>query len=70
MKGVHMNKLKMNNRLKAKIIEKFGTQADFAQMAETSEPEVSRIVRGRRNLNTEKKTKWAQLLSTPVSEIF
>ena len=43
----------MNKILKARIIERFGSQADFAQAIGIDETKVSRIIRGRRRL-TEK----------------
>ena len=60
----------MNNILKAKIIEKFGTQADFAQAIKTEEAIVSRVVRGRRILNSETKQIWADALGCKPKDIF
>ena len=64
----------MNKKLKAKIIEKFGSQADFAQEIQVDESVISRIVRGRRVLSSENQSKWAKVLNCdpsilePVSE--
>ena len=52
----------MDFRLKAKIIERFGSQADFAQAIGEDESLVSRVVRGRRELSEDKKLKWSKIL--------
>jgi plasmid maintenance system antidote protein VapI len=52
----------MNRKLKLRIVEQFGSQADFAQKAEVDESTVSRIIRGRRKLSADEKSRWAQLL--------
>ena len=59
----------MNRRLKAKIVERFGTQADFAQALGVDEALVSRVVRGRRSLSTENKKLWMRKLNCNL-EIF
>ncbi len=59
----------MNRRLKAKIVERFGTQADFAQALGVDDALVSRVVRGRRSLSTENKILWARKLNCNL-EIF
>jgi plasmid maintenance system antidote protein VapI len=41
-----------NLKLKAKIIERFGTQADFARVTGLKEDRISRFINGR-NLPTE-----------------
>jgi transcriptional regulator with XRE-family HTH domain len=60
----------MNKRLKARIIEYYGTQADFAQFVKTNETVVSRVVRNRRILPLGLKRKWATALGCEVSELF
>ena len=56
----------MNLKLKARIVEKFGTQSDFAPVIDTDESLISKIVRGRRTLPVEKQVEWAEALgSTP-----
>ena len=60
----------MNKKLKAKIIEKYGTQADFAQTIKTDETIISRIIRGRRTLDPDKQFEWAQALGCKLKEIF
>lgn len=52
----------MNKKLKAKIIEKFGSQADFAQKIQVDESMISRIVRGRRVLSPEDRDIWSRVL--------
>jgi len=37
----------MNRKLKAAIVEKFGTQYAFADAAELHESQISRLIRGR-----------------------
>lgn len=54
----------MNKKLKAAIVGKYGSQADFAQVVGVDETIVSRIVRGRRELSEEEKTRWAAILQT------
>ena len=53
----------MNKILKAKIVERYGTQADFAEAIDTDETIISRIIRGRRQLNSEKQLIWAKALA-------
>ena len=60
----------MNRKLKAKIVERFGTQADFAQAIKTDETIVSRVVRGRRTLNPEGQKTWGTALSCDPKEVF
>jgi ribosome-binding protein aMBF1 (putative translation factor) len=60
----------MNKRLKAKIYEVFGTQADFAQAMKEDESIVSRIVRGRRRPDDEQRKKWAAALDCKPEQLF
>ena len=60
----------MNKKLKAKIIEKYGTQADFAPVIDTDESLISKIVRGRRTLPVEKQVEWAEALGSTPRELF
>lgn len=59
----------MNKKLKAKIVEKFGSQSDFAQELQVNESIVSRIVRGRRVLSPEDQVKWCKALNCDPSII-
>ncbi|MDZ7699909.1 MAG: XRE family transcriptional regulator [Deltaproteobacteria bacterium] len=54
----------MNRRLKSKIIERFGCQADFALKVGVNESVVSRVVTGRRKLNEEEQARWIRILKT------
>lgn len=60
----------MNLLLKVKIIEKFGTQGDFAQVVKEGESLISRVVRGRRLLPPEKQKEWAKALKCSPDEVF
>jgi len=60
----------MNKKLKARIIEKYGSQADFAQAIKTDETVVSRIVRGRRTLTPEIQKQWAKVLGCKPKDLF
>jgi len=61
---------KINNVLKARIIEHYGTQADFAAVIKMDESLVSRITRGRRLLDEEGQQYWAALLKSDAKELF
>lgn len=60
----------MNRKLRAKIIELFGTQSDFALVIREHESLVSRIIRGRRLPNREQIEKWAAALNCKPDQIF
>ncbi len=60
----------MNKALKVRIIEIFGTQADFAQALGMDESYVSRVIRGRRELDTANQNRWAELLKCKSENIF
>lgn len=60
----------MNLPLKIKILEKFPSQADFAQEIDADESLVSRIIRGRRKLDPEKQIVWAKVLNSTPRELF
>jgi hypothetical protein len=60
----------MNFSLKAKIVEKYGTQTDFAKALRIDESVVSRVIRYRRELCSDEKKKWANSLDCPVEKIF
>lgn len=65
-----MERLIVNKILKARIIEKYGSQADFAQAMQTDETLVSRIVRGRRILTSEVQKEWAKALGCKPKDLF
>ena len=60
----------MNKILKAKIVERFGTQADFSEAIKMHESDVSRIVRGRKILTLETQRKWASALGCTHQKVF
>ena len=60
----------MNRKLKAKIIENFESQANFAQVVKTDETIISRVVRGRRILPVEVQKKWDDSLLCKREDIF
>jgi plasmid maintenance system antidote protein VapI len=61
---------KPNIALKIRIIEKYGSQADFAPEAEISEPRLSRIVNGRESPKPEQAERIARALGSTVEELF
>jgi hypothetical protein len=56
-----------DKKLKAKIVERFGSQANFAQEIQVDESIISWIVRGRRVLSSENKSKWVKVLKCDPS---
>ena len=60
----------MNKILKGKIVERYGTQADFAEAIDTDETIISRIIRGRRRLDSKGQIIWAKALGCKTKEIF
>lgn len=52
----------MNKFLKAKIVERFGTQFEFARVIGEHESIVSRVIRGRHTMTVDGRIKWAQAL--------
>jgi len=60
----------MNRILKSRIIQFYGTQADFASKAKVDEPTVSRVVRNRKTLTPEDQRYWAKLLKSEPEELF
>ena len=57
----------MNRKLKAKIVERFGTQSDFSAAINEDESNVSRVVRGRRTLPEENRKIWAKALGEEIT---
>lgn len=60
----------MNKRLKARIVEIYGTQTDFAIAIETHESVVSRVIRGRRILSQIERKRWAEALKCMPKNVF
>ena len=60
----------MNLKLKARIIERFGTQADFGEAIGLDDSIISKIIRGRRTLDPEWQLIWAKALGCDPKDIF
>jgi hypothetical protein len=60
--------IKVNLKLKSAIVLNFGTQGDFARAVGEHEEIVSRVIRGRRELDPEKKAKWARVLGLKLKD--
>lgn len=52
----------MNKRLKAKIIEKYGSQFHFARAINSQESVISRVIHGHRLLTPDEQHRWADVL--------
>lgn len=59
-----------NLALKAQIVRCYGTAADFAEAIGVDQTFVSMIIRRRRELRDEEKTRWAKALKVKVKDIF
>ncbi len=59
-----------NLKLKARIIEKFGTQYRFAAAVECDPCVVSGVINGHRLLPASKKARWAIVLDVDPKKIF
>lgn len=60
----------VKNFLKGKIVQEFGTQADFAAAVGIDETLVSRVIRGRRDIPAETRKQWAKVLKCDAQELF
>jgi len=60
----------MNLKLKAKIIERYGSQVDFSEAINVNETIISKVIRGRRTLAPEKQVEWASVLHSTPAELF
>ena len=60
----------MNWLLKTRIVDKYGTQSDFAQALRRPETVVSQVVRCRRTLNVNEQRRWADALEADVNSLF
>ncbi|MHC5074587.1 MAG: helix-turn-helix domain-containing protein [Planctomycetota bacterium] len=60
----------MNWKLKRKIIERYGTQADFSKAANVDESIISRVIRNRKKLSKEEQKRWSKFLSCQSKDIF
>jgi hypothetical protein len=59
----HMNKI-----LKAKIVEKYGSQIEFAKFIGEHEAIVSRVIRGHHDLSPKERQRWAKVLGCDKSQ--
>jgi transcriptional regulator with XRE-family HTH domain len=59
-----------NFKLKARAIEKFGTQIRFAEAVQISELRLSRLIHGRSQPTAEEKRIISEQLGVPELEIF
>ena len=60
----------VNNTLKAKIIERYGSQYEFARVVGTFAPYVSMVIRHRRKLSADDQRKWTEALGCKPADIF
>lgn len=60
----------MNNRLKGKIVEQFGSQSNFSQALCESEWRISRVINGRLELDSDRQNRWADALGCNSKELF
>jgi len=60
----------MNKNLKLKIIEKFGSQAEFSTIVNEDESVISRVINGRRKLSPKRQKKWAKVLECYIRDLF
>jgi hypothetical protein len=60
----------MKRKLKARIIEQFGAQYRFARELNVQETEISAVIRGHKDLEPEKRRKWARVLKCDERDIF
>lgn len=60
----------MNRLLKGRIIERYGSQFDFAHALGVHEALVSRVVRGRKVLSEEDRRHWARVLKDDPARLF
>ena len=60
----------INKKLKAKIVEYYGSQRGFASETRIPEDLVSRVLRGRYNLTGYEQDTWAKALHTEPERIF
>jgi len=61
---------KINWELKRLIINKYGSQANYALVLGEFESRISAVVQARRELSEKEKAKWAELLDCKVIDVF
>ena len=60
----------VNLKLKARIVEKFGSQWQFARHLNSHEAVISRVIRGHWNLSEAERDKWAKALESEPEILF
>lgn len=59
-----------NLKLKVKIVERYGSQSNFAFASNVDETLISKVVRGRRKPTDEQRSVWAALLGCDPGQLF
>lgn len=59
----------INTKLKARIVLKYGSQANFAHDMKIDESVVSRVIRNRRPLRAKEQQRWATALDCNPCDI-
>lgn len=59
----------MNKLLKGKIVERYGSQFEFARSIGEHESVVSRVIRGRHTLAVHERVKWAKALGCDDADV-
>jgi plasmid maintenance system antidote protein VapI len=62
--------IKMNRELKGEIVKRYGSQFNFAHAIGWHEANVSRVIRGRVQIDDETKRKWAEILDVDMEKLF
>jgi transcriptional regulator with XRE-family HTH domain len=60
----------MNKVLKGKIVERFGSQREFARFIGVHETFISRVVRMHHELDDDTRNQWAAVLDVDVKTLF
>jgi transcriptional regulator with XRE-family HTH domain len=60
----------INWKLKEKIVDTCGAQADFARLMKLDDTYVSKVIRGRRFLDETTKEAWAKALGCEVWDLW
>jgi plasmid maintenance system antidote protein VapI len=60
----------VNRKLKGRIVERFGSQYEFARAVHEHESNVSKVIRGRRELGEKDKKLWATVLGEEPADLF
>lgn len=60
---------KANNKIRGKIIEKFGSQKNFSKAVGLSEQSITAKLSGKTDLSQDDMQKWAEALEIKKSEI-